>query len=529
MTGLDTAQGFLIAADVKQQLAVIEADTAVQLAGATSDDQRSAIHGERDRRVAEVIGGAVVNGGFLLVSLGHGIKRTIAITRAGARFTVREPVRELAKQGRDRMEQALSTDTFENEGQRVQLTAEERRYLEHEVAAHEEATPSGDATAPDAAAPSKAGDHDNSSNQSAPDAHAENVAHAEPGTQAPRTTEQMPDWARTARGRRILDAGHTAGIDDRVLFSLTAEQIAALDRAATSKSAVEALNALRDARLEPAVQDRLGKELERVRQAAHPTREPAGCFVAGTLVWTADGLRPIETLVAGARAVATDMDTAVRAEHRVVAVFERVTPAVVELHVAGEVIACSGEHPFWVPGVGWQRAGDLVAGARLLTVEGELVLSAISIRNGEVTVYNIEVAGAHTYHIGARGILVHNKANAHEFFRLRKQLVEQTDAELSTIAQLEGETTTTGEAGKVDTTKRTDIAQRLAATKKALADTQVSGQDRYTINRKRASNGTTTKSATGSMTRSRRTRILRLHRCKPSFKIRRSVLPSMKR
>ena len=83
MTGLDTAQGFLIAADVKQQLAVIEADTAVQLAGATSDDQRSAIHGERDRRVAEVIGGAVVNGGFLLVSLGHGIKRTIAITRAG--------------------------------------------------------------------------------------------------------------------------------------------------------------------------------------------------------------------------------------------------------------------------------------------------------------------------------------------------------------------------------------------------------------------------------------------------------------
>jgi hypothetical protein len=125
MTGLDAAQGFIIAADVKQQLAVIEANMAVQLASATSEEQRAAIHAERDRRVAEVIGGAVVNGGFLLVSLGHGIKRAIAITRAGAKFTVREPVRELVKQGRGPMEQALSTDTFEHEGQRVQLTADD--------------------------------------------------------------------------------------------------------------------------------------------------------------------------------------------------------------------------------------------------------------------------------------------------------------------------------------------------------------------------------------------------------------------
>src|SRR6185503_19211428 len=53
------------------------------------------------------------------------------------RFTVREPVRELVKHGREQMEQTLSTNTFEHEGQRVQLTGEERRYLEHEIAAHE--------------------------------------------------------------------------------------------------------------------------------------------------------------------------------------------------------------------------------------------------------------------------------------------------------------------------------------------------------------------------------------------------------
>src|SRR5512140_1040829 len=37
------------------------------------------------------------------------------------------------------MEQVLSTDTFEHGGQRVQLTEEERRYLEHEIAADDPA------------------------------------------------------------------------------------------------------------------------------------------------------------------------------------------------------------------------------------------------------------------------------------------------------------------------------------------------------------------------------------------------------
>jgi hypothetical protein len=152
MTGLDIAQGFVIASDVKDQLAVIEANTAVQLANATSDESRAAIHAERDRRIAEVIGGAVVNGGFLLVSLGGGIKRTIAITRAGARFTVREPVRDLVKQGRERIEQALSTDTFEHGGQRVQLTGEERHYLEHQIASDDAAKPAEYAKSADSAA-----------------------------------------------------------------------------------------------------------------------------------------------------------------------------------------------------------------------------------------------------------------------------------------------------------------------------------------------------------------------------------------
>jgi hypothetical protein len=141
MTALDAAQAFLITSDARAQIELIDANTAVELAGAASDERRAQLHAERDRRVAEVIGGAVVNGGFLLVSLGHGIKNTIAITRTGASFQVREPVRELAAQGRERGQDALVSDTFEHDGGRVQLTAEERRYLEHEVATPEAAPP----------------------------------------------------------------------------------------------------------------------------------------------------------------------------------------------------------------------------------------------------------------------------------------------------------------------------------------------------------------------------------------------------
>src|SRR6185295_11728634 len=137
MVGLDVAQGCVIADDVKNTLELIEAETGEKLANATSDDQRRQILADRDRRVAELIGGAVTGEGFVLVSLGHGIKNTIATTRRGITFSVREPVRDLATQGRERMQKALATDTFEHEHGHVQLTVEERRFFEYEIAAPE--------------------------------------------------------------------------------------------------------------------------------------------------------------------------------------------------------------------------------------------------------------------------------------------------------------------------------------------------------------------------------------------------------
>jgi hypothetical protein len=105
-------------------------------------------------------------------------------------------------------------------------------------------------------------------------------------------------------------------MDDAAIFNLGKQTIDALTRAAETKSAVEARKALREADLDAAIRDKLGAELERVRDAANARPMPRGCFVAGTQVWTASGPRSIETLATTERALATDVRTGVRAQAR---------------------------------------------------------------------------------------------------------------------------------------------------------------------------------------------------------------------
>src|SRR5262249_16691758 len=84
---------------------------------------------------------------------------------------------------------------------------------------------------------------------------------------------------------------------------------------------------------------------------------------------------------------------------------------ILELRIGATTIGCTPEHPFWVPGTGWCRAGDLEPGTSLLTQTGALVsLDRVERRAGSVTGFNLEVDGFHTYYVSDVGILVHNKA-----------------------------------------------------------------------------------------------------------------------
>jgi hypothetical protein len=78
-------------------------------------------------------------------------------------------------------------------------------------------------------------------------------------------------------------------------------------------------------------------------------------------------------------------------------------------------IKTTNEHPFWVPGKGWQLAGDLQAGVQLAEPDGSsatVVASMYEAHPEGVSVYNFEVEGLHTYFVSADGsapsLLVHN-------------------------------------------------------------------------------------------------------------------------
>jgi RHS repeat-associated protein len=172
-----------------------------------------------------------------------------------------------------------------------------------------------------------------------------------------------------------------------------------------------------------------------------------GCFLAGTLVETAEGRRPIEEIKEGDRVLSRDERTGEQAFKRVARLFRGHTSRVVRVDVvelrpakqrgrserhrvgtAGreesaedgsdpdltQAIRCTTEHPFWVLGAGWTPAHRLRAGDRLSSSEGaELMVVACETVAEEADHFNFEVEDWHTYFVagdeGARPVWVHNK------------------------------------------------------------------------------------------------------------------------
>lgn len=144
------------------------------------------------------------------------------------------------------------------------------------------------------------------------------------------------------------------------------------------------------------------------------------CFVEGTKVITSEGEKDIQELAVGDKVLASDPVCGYRAYQRVSRVFVRTAGAVLDLEVGGLVISATPEHPFWVEGEGWVAAGNLVRGSPLLTKDGKVVrVESIKRREGEFTVYNIEVKRLHTYFVSPLGLLVHNDCDTPNFPSLK--------------------------------------------------------------------------------------------------------------
>jgi hypothetical protein len=137
---------------------------------------------------------------------------------------------------------------------------------------------------------------------------------------------------------------------------------------------------------------------------------PSNCFLGGTPIDTPNGSKRLEELVVG-DSVWSGNQAGVEPV-QVVALHAAAATNLVCLEVNNEQIWCTGEHPFWVCDQGWMPAKKLQRGYILVTADGAPVpVTRVGLEpaNGPTKVYNLSVAGTHTFFVGKSRILVHNK------------------------------------------------------------------------------------------------------------------------
>ena len=135
------------------------------------------------------------------------------------------------------------------------------------------------------------------------------------------------------------------------------------------------------------------------------------CFIAGTMVLTTAGLVAIEKIKAGDIVISTNPDTLETAEKPVLETYVRQVDKLVHLTINGEEIVTTIDHPFYVQGRGFIKAGKLLVGDKLVSVNGEdLLVDGYCIEECEAptTVYNFQVEDYHTYFVGESKVWVHN-------------------------------------------------------------------------------------------------------------------------
>lgn len=163
-------------------------------------------------------------------------------------------------------------------------------------------------------------------------------------------------------------------------------------------------------------------------------KSTAKCFVAGTLVLTANDVIAIEMIKVGDMVYAADADTLEVALKPVLETYIRETSQLVHLTVNGEEIISTYDHPYYVKDKGFVSAEQLWIGAELVDNNRNVLLVEQIYRevidNDTVNVYNFLVKDLHTYFVGELGILVHNAnykdANIKDFTVKDKHLKDST-------------------------------------------------------------------------------------------------------
>ncbi len=168
----------------------------------------------------------------------------------------------------------------------------------------------------------------------------------------------------------------------------------------------------------------------------------AGCFAAGTKLWTPLGWRTVEEILEGEWVFArNELDPNGRIEAKLVEKkFER-TGSILDMCLpGGRKIRTTPEHPFHEYHKGWTAAGALAAGDVIRTDDGWVQVKEVIDTGIYEKVYNVRVADYHTYFVGGEdwgfAVWAHNDYNRlADVLANAPELANSTNAILLSIAK----------------------------------------------------------------------------------------------
>ena len=205
------------------------------------------------------------------------------------------------------------------------------------------------------------------------------------------------------------DEAGKAGVVARI-DALTPDEMASALARLDALTPDEAASIL--ARLDAMTPDEVADLVTRLERMTPEELERLGficSFAPSTPVYTLSGLRPIAQVRIGEQVLGYDEESGTLDYYPVMGVWAHLDPEVWELTVDGELIETTANHPFYATGEGWTPAGALEIGDEIQRANGGSgALEAVDVVAVPQTMYNLTVAEAHTYFVGAGGWLVHN-------------------------------------------------------------------------------------------------------------------------
>ena len=137
-----------------------------------------------------------------------------------------------------------------------------------------------------------------------------------------------------------------------------------------------------------------------------------GCFMAGTLVITKEGLKPIEEVKIGEYVMSRNEESGETSYKKVTDTLIRSTYNICTIELENGKIKSTTGHLFMVQDKWWKAAAELKAGDILETADEQCqIVKSITVeeKGYPVTTYNLSVEDNHTFFVGKLGVLTHNK------------------------------------------------------------------------------------------------------------------------